>query len=393
MINVIDSIMGSGKTTWCIRYMNTHRDERFVYITPFLEECRRIQNECPGMNFVQPDGFKQDSFRKLLRAGENICTTHALLSKLRFTEEDKKYIDSLDYNFILDEAVEVIQPVTSVSQSDVKLIFDSKWIDVDEKGFVHWLMKGNATKKYKDIATMAKSGTLIWFQDSMFMWLLPTDTIAAMKNLYVMTFLFEASHLCAYLKTNNMPYTKWYIENGEIIEGIQDLSAEKNRIKNLITIYEGKLNGVGKDETALSATKYKSHKSENRSNLRIAYNNAYTYFKRVCGKNSNECIWAGFKTSNDMKVDHYASCFIPFNSKATNKYADRDCLAYMVNIYENPIVYNWFNTNGTIIDNDLTALSTMIQWIWRSAIRNNKPINLYLPSSRMRRILKEWLDK
>ena len=43
-ITVIDSIMGSGKTTWAIDYMNkAPADQKFIYITPFLNEVDRIK--------------------------------------------------------------------------------------------------------------------------------------------------------------------------------------------------------------------------------------------------------------------------------------------------------------------------------------------------------------
>ncbi len=38
------------------------------------------------------------------------------------------------------------------------------------------------------------------------------------------------------------------------------------------------------------------------------------------------------------------------------------------------------------------ALSELIQWIWRGQIRTGKPINLYIPSKRMRTILQVYLD-
>lgn len=39
------------------------------------------------------------------------------------------------------------------------------------------------------------------------------------------------------------------------------------------------------------------------------------------------------------------------------------------------------------------ALSEMIQFIWRSAIRDNKPIKLYIPSVRMRNLLEKWIEE
>jgi phosphoribosyl-AMP cyclohydrolase len=47
---------------------------------------------------------------------------------------------------------------------------------------------------------------------------------------------------------------------------------------------------------------------------------------------------------------------------------------------------------GVNLDEDLFALSEMIQFIWRSRIREGKPIDLFVPSGRMRTILKAWLD-
>lgn len=395
MISVIDSIMGSGKTTWSIRYMNTHRDERFVYITPFLEECKRIQNECPGMNFVQPDGFKQDSFRTLLRAGKNICTTHALLSKIKFNNADKENIDKYKYVFILDEAVDVIQPVNNISKFDVRAIFDSKAVEIDKDCYVRWIAEDHETSRFRDIYEMATSGTLIWYNDSLFMWLLPIDTIRAMKDLFIMTFMFEASHLCGYLQAHDIGYTKWYIDNRELKQGEQNLEAEKKRIRNLITIYEGNLNDVGKDECALSATRWKGRTGkQNKADIatrKKTLDNARNFFVHKMQKKSNECIWSAFK-GKDISIKSYDTAFVPFNSRATNEYRTRNCLAYLVNIYEHPYVKIWFLDKNIEINENIVALSTMIQWIWRSAIRNGEPIDIYIPSSRMRRILKEWLE-
>ena len=38
------------------------------------------------------------------------------------------------------------------------------------------------------------------------------------------------------------------------------------------------------------------------------------------------------------------------------------------------------------------ALSEMLHWVWRSAIRNGKKITLYIPSKRMRELLLQWLN-
>ena len=35
----------------------------------------------------------------------------------------------------------------------------------------------------------------------------------------------------------------------------------------------------------------------------------------------------------------------------------------------------------------------MVQWIWRSAIRDGGEVYLYIPSKRMRTILTKWIEK
>lgn len=55
MITVIDSIMGSGKTSWAIQHVNEadYCNDRFLYITPFLDEVKRIMDKT-DVDFFQP---------------------------------------------------------------------------------------------------------------------------------------------------------------------------------------------------------------------------------------------------------------------------------------------------------------------------------------------------
>ena len=79
--------------------------------------------------------------------------------------------------------------------------------------------------------------------------------------------------------------------------------------------------------------------------------------------------------------------------RATNDFRQKQDLAYLINVYYNPIIKNFFVDRGGDIDESKYALSELIQWIFRSGIRDGKPINLYIPSSRMRGLLEEWLEK
>ena len=84
MIKVIDSMMGSGKTTWAMNYMNSNLDKRFIYITPYLHEAQRIVTLCPHLCIRQPEELptKQAHFIRLLKDGANVAISHELFMRL-----------------------------------------------------------------------------------------------------------------------------------------------------------------------------------------------------------------------------------------------------------------------------------------------------------------------
>ena len=57
------------------------------------------------------------------------------------------------------------------------------------------------------------------------------------------------------------------------------------------------------------------------------------------------------------------------------------------------MINRFFTEKGVNIDEETWALSELIQWLFRSAIREENEINLYIPSKRMRNLLQEWLRK
>ncbi len=56
-----------------------------------------------------------------------------------------------------------------------------------------------------------------------------------------------------------------------------------------------------------------------------------------------------------------------------------------------PFYKHFFGKKGIKLDINQYALSEMLQWIFRSAIRNNQEITIYIPSERMRNLLFDYL--
>jgi hypothetical protein len=67
-------------------------------------------------------------------------------------------------------------------------------------------------------------------------------------------------------------------------------------------------------------------------------------------------------------------------------------MAYLASRYYNPQIKNFFSMNNVVLNEDLWALSELVQWLWRGCIRNDETMNVYLPCYRMRNILIKWLD-
>lgn len=64
-------------------------------------------------------------------------------------------------------------------------------------------------------------------------------------------------------------------------------------------------------------------------------------------------------------------------------------MAYIANRFTQHYIKQFFKAHDVEINEDKLALAELVQWIWRSAIREEKDVQLYIPSERMRRLLKD----
>jgi len=111
--------------------------------------------------------------------------------------------------------------------------------------------------------------------------------------------------------------------------------------------------------------------------------NARNYLERKCDAKVEEAQWTTFKSAQ-RRMDkapslcrkHYVSSFVPLNAVSTNDHVKRKHLAYLVNVFEHPSIVMWFREQGIVLNEDAFALSQMLQWIWRSAIRRGERISI-----------------
>lgn len=104
--------------------------------------------------------------------------------------------------------------------------------------------------------------------------------------------------------------------------------------------------------------------------------------KGVSGALESPKVWHICPSSLAKKASWVRS-----SMKSTNEYAH--CNAVFYGMEKNPKMHH---KQMVGLDMNQYALTEMIQWIWRSSIRNGEPIALFIPSLAMRAIFEAWLD-
>ena len=104
-------------------------------------------------------------------------------------------------------------------------------------------------------------------------------------------------------------------------------------------------------------------------------------------------MWTTFKDCRKrVKGKGFTKGFVVLNQKATNRYSHKTTLAYGLNLFMNVPIKRYFESRKVEVNEDLWSLNEMLQWLFRSAIRNGEPIDIYVPSRRMRELLLNWIE-
>lgn len=398
-VSIIDSRCGSGKTEWSIRYMNENSDKRFIFVTPYLTEVERILKCCS--DFYQPDNTKMtksENFDLLVEDNKNIVTTHQLLHHL--TPETIEKIKNLNYELILDEVMDVVSE-TTLADNDRKALIELGFFDEEngnlKLGDINKIYSYDDTKwAYFNIVNGLKRKNLEIFENKILMWLFPIDIFNSFKKVFILTYMFDGYPMSPYFKFNNIEYKKYMAYYNSNINkfDIKEYGKEDNStIKSLITIFEDeKLNSIGDDKTSFSLYWFQS-KIKDEDILQIR-KNILNIIKNKTKCKIDDILWTSFKEFQNIIVNEKTKNknFISHNIRATNDYDKKWVVMYFISRNYNPIIKRWFKSKNITVNEDMFALSEMIQWVFRSRIRRGESIYLYVPSSRMRLLFKNWLD-
>ena len=414
-VNVVDSIMGSGKTTFILNKLNADSQigtfgaihPKYLVVVPLLEEVKRFKTICPQLGFKEPlaiHGKKLLHLDKLIEDGENVVTTHSLFSMLN--REIYRNLQRYGYTLIIDEALDCVDMFSNLKEKDLKILFDQEMVLVEEttsKLLWNYEKHGDYRGVFDNIKKLCDIGSLVWFNERALIWEFPSEFLTCFKEVYVLTYLFGGSPFCSYLKAEGFNISTHTIANGKLCDwaahGQRLDTTRKEKLKGLVKLYEGPLNEIGAarsgKENPLSSSWFKRAAKSEPKVLEKLKANLYNFFLHGAKTPSRENGWTSYgEVRTQLAGKGYSKGWIANNTRATNDFCDKRSMAYCCNWFHHPLVRSYFMSRGVEVDDELYALSSMIQWVWRSAIRKEPPqaINLYIPSERMRSLFRDWLE-
>ena len=209
-------------------------------------------------------------------------------------------------------------------------------IKIGENGFLEWVDK-DYIGEFSKFRTMIEEGNVLLINDTVLMWNFPVSIFDSFKEVYILTYLFDAQIQRYYYDMFKMDYT-YKSTNGEEL-----LEYDKNgKYKGNITVIDNpKLNAIGDNTYSLSSTWY--DREENAPLISKMKKNLHNYFNNITKNGSEYNMWTCFKKSKegltkkkDKKTEGfderlfgfgYSKGFVSVNARATSKYNKKNTLA------------------------------------------------------------------
>ena len=401
-VEVLDSIMGSGKTTEVLKWFDS-TNERFIYVSPLLSEVEgdeaRIHKGLERTVFETPTdvgGSKSEHFLELLKDGVNIACTHSLY--LGMTSEHFYEIKEKGYIVVIDEEIDVIESFDKYSNKDLEWLVANEQVSVSEDdGMVSWVGDRTLVTKEHKYHTMlsycdAKALYTAKRSNSMMVTQLPIKLFESAKRVVVLTYMFNGNILDNFLKLkgfNVIPFTDITVE-----------SKSKEDIRKLISVIypSEKLKKM-----SMSSTWYRTKATAEDIKTISNFIRTVCLNEKVLSKDVSWCV-PKFRVDKATKVSKNLvkpkgfivdsdgnPCYLSVTTRATNKYRNKKLMIHCFDRYPHISVASYLEDYGYKVDSSVFALSEMLQWLWRGCIRDDKPMTVAIGSKRMCNLFNDWL--
>lgn len=389
--------MGRGKTTAAINYMNApeNAEKRFMYVTPYLAEVSRVKHMCTLWEPKDDIMSKTLDLKRILEAGKSVSMTHALF--LEMGPDIVELIRSVGYTLILDEAPQLVN-TCRISRGDVEILTEFV-CSVGDDGAMRWKDE-KYTGVFDAYKSLANTGSL-YYRNGVLYSVFPHEVFEAFEEAFVLTYLSDGQILKPYLQYYGIQCKVVGIEGSGQSLHFSDKPDRPEPVdfSELIHIeMRGRrdpINSIGRGATALSANWF-SNKPRSNPSITKLRNGLHTFFRNRHATHANERLWTTYKSSRDKLLydrKRYQESFLPLNTRSTNEFRGARYVAYVVNRYADPNIVKFFYGSDIRLNSRLFALQEMLQFVWRSAIRDGQEIWVWIPSARMRDMLIDWMDQ
>lgn len=425
VFNIIDAPTGAGKTTALIHMLKQEQDKittsnnRYIVITPLLTEVNRIASQTGFSEPSDTDSSKQVSLKRLLAEGRNICCTHKLCDL--FSSDTLALLDNGIYNYtlVIDEEPNVITACTDTTDKDNELapkdyrkaVTDGIITCNETTGQIEWVKgstydteetdRGYLDKKIKQRLAVVDIYSIN--DHSCIVELIKGNLWEHFCSVWVSSYRVESSLFHCYCQLHGFPLNYFHIDGINISNGYKALKpAELNRLaicEDLRYVFGKPL----RNQKPLSFTwcqknliDAKGRPTATAKDLTRRFRN---YIRTVTKTSKTDSlVWTAYSAYQQALSARELSQkrWLAYNTRATNDYQNCTTVGFLCDRYPNSNLLTFFNTFGIKIDRDAFALSTLIQFIWRSNIRDShsdKTIHLFIPSYRMRQLFAVWLNK
>jgi hypothetical protein len=366
--------------------------------------------------------------------GQNIVSTHALFNLI-----DDAFVGAVEqhrYTLFIDEVADWVHDL-SITADDYAILTEARVITIEPvTGRVLWddelYTRGSGRYRgaWSKLRTHCKERRAYLAHDEtakqdkrvFLVYQFPVEFLRSFERVYILTHLYDGSLMSAFLQLHGIEVEKMTISEDRDRLIPYDSALEATRVAEkahkIHVCQDPAMNAVG---TKAKGTKARplSHTwfanqtktPHGKANLKKLGNLLYNWLRHEFKASASQVMWSTYdpqapalssklatylpkKKRVGRNVDddgHPRHGFVPFNARASNHWRERDICAYLVNLHHNATIANWFSAKGIELSDDYFALTTMVQWVFRSAIRDGKRIDLWLPSGRMREIFRNWL--
>ena len=402
-LTIVDRPCGSGKSSKLLSSFRS--DRKYLVVVPLLTEVDRFKKDA-CVRFTEPSSDYSDrklgSLLDLLMDGENVVTTHALYADLAHAA----YLDYLsDYDIVVDEVLDVVRQVDGATTASWKEIYvGGGWATVDADGKCRPTSKWDLCwKEVSDtldqrLYMQAKAGCLYIVDDTFFLWAIPPVLLTSGRTFTVLTYLAEGSMLLAYLRKLGLSYIhdrdpevdRQFRVKAQSLITVRPIPA----LENLKWSYTKQTASVGKAlrekkvAKALSNLRQRELRGVDPGSiiLTCVKSNWFLKGKSKGGEGFKPTPVGYSKGSSLFNVEWVAN-----TTRGTNDYSHCSHAIYLWDQNLNPYLQRWLGIADNPLVNDAYAITEFVQWLWRTRVRRGEPVTVYVPSERMRHLLKAFL--